>query len=133
MPMMKKQPRDKQLVVWAKQVYKKFDYVCQVCFITDAQFHAHHLYSKGTHPELIYELDNGTCLCAACHINFHNVFGNKTTPSDFELFKYQQQSFSLTGPVAIRAMNQLKNALAAGVVVKPSVRKVRRKKKRRRA
>lgn len=56
---------------WAKAVYKKYNYTCFRCGYEagdgDMAIEAHHIYHREHYPRMAYRLDNGVCLCFACH------------------------------------------------------------------
>lgn len=62
---------------WSDEIKERFNYTCQKCGVTgsDGDIHAHHILSFTAHPELGYDLDNGSCLCENCHKQFHNIYG----------------------------------------------------------
>ena len=43
-------------------------YMCEEAADERRLMHAHHIRPKAEFPELAYNLDNGVCLCARCHI-----------------------------------------------------------------
>lgn len=57
---------------WRKAVLERDGHTCQLCGVSrsnnaDAVLHADHIKPVITHPELVYDLDNGRCLCRPCH------------------------------------------------------------------
>lgn len=73
---------------WRQKVYKRDRYTCQTCGIKcKKDIVAHHIYSWNTHPKLRFVVNNGICLCASCHNEFHIIFGfgnnNKKQFSEF--------------------------------------------------
>jgi len=60
--------------LWKESIYKRDNYTCQLCGKTHCKVNAHHIQFGGEHPELRYEVDNGICLCMACHKKIHNTF-----------------------------------------------------------
>ena len=55
---------------------------------------AHHLWDKKTHPSLMYQDENGVCLCSECHNNFHKMYTSRThtTPAMYSIFKIRIQN-----------------------------------------
>lgn len=54
------------------QIIKRDNYVCQRCFIkykliNTEELTVHHILSRKTHPELMFEDYNLVCLCATCN------------------------------------------------------------------
>jgi len=49
-----------------KQVLKRDDYVCQMCF-TRKILEVHHIKSYYKYPELRWKVSNGISLCHKCH------------------------------------------------------------------
>lgn len=62
---------------WSKEVKERAKYTCQRCgaHLTSHQAHAHHKIPKWFMPELQYDLNNGICLCNACHKQVHGKDG----------------------------------------------------------
>jgi 5-methylcytosine-specific restriction endonuclease McrA len=53
---------------WKIYIFEKYNWTCLFCQKRDrAHMNAHHIFPKRDHPELVYELDNGICLCKECH------------------------------------------------------------------
>lgn len=53
--------------VWREAVYSRDNWTCQNCKVRGGRLHAHHIKPKRTHPELIFNIDNGITLCVRCH------------------------------------------------------------------
>jgi 5-methylcytosine-specific restriction endonuclease McrA len=68
---------------WRSAVFKRDNYVCQVCSNRGGRLHAHHLDSWSAYPLRRIFLDNGTTLCIKCHKDFHSRYGNDVTKEDF--------------------------------------------------
>lgn len=70
---------------WSRDI-KKLD--SNSCFILGDQLHsslvAHHLYSSHQHPQLSFSLLNGVPISKERHKEFHKLFGQSVTPSDFK-------------------------------------------------
>ena len=62
---------------WEKRVKWRDLYTCQRCgkLLQGREAHAHHKIPKWFMPELQYDLDNGICLCTACHKQLHGKGG----------------------------------------------------------
>jgi len=60
-------------LAWATLV-KLRDGNCTICQSSD-DLHAHHIKSYKSHPELRYDVNNGTTLCAICHRQHHKLNG----------------------------------------------------------
>lgn len=79
--------------VWAKKVYKKFDYTCFRCGYKaggDMAIEAHHIYHREYYPRMAYRVDNGVCLCFECHrgsngYSYHSM--NLKTKGGEKVFK----------------------------------------------
>ena len=73
---------------WRVAVIRR-DKVCQVCGSNKSR-QAHHLNNGEHHPDERYDIDNGICLCSACHMNYHCNFNRsyrvKTTKYNWENF-----------------------------------------------
>jgi len=59
---------------WRAKVFKRDDYMCQVCSKKN-NLHAHHKKSWKNYPELRYNIDNGVVLCKDCHVETYNYGG----------------------------------------------------------
>ena len=72
---------------FAREVFKRDYWTCQVCGKHGGKLNAHHLYSYVDNDELRYDVSNGITLCEPCHISFHREYGyGKNTPSQFESY-----------------------------------------------
>ncbi len=61
---------------WVRDVYKKDNYTCQICFKpSSGHLNAHHLMGFDNYPKLRYNKTNGTTLCKYHHVDFHNIYG----------------------------------------------------------
>jgi hypothetical protein len=58
--------------IWRVAVLRR-DKKCVICGSMKGR-HAHHIHGATFFPELRFEEDNGVCLCAVCHMNFHCNF-----------------------------------------------------------
>ena len=80
--------------VWRAEVIRR-DGACIICDSRKNR-HAHHIDSALYFIDKRFDIDNGVCLCANCHIQYHTNFNRshrvKTTRYNFEnfisLFKY---------------------------------------------
>lgn len=53
---------------WRKSVYKRDNYICQLCDRpSTGNIEAHHIYPVNIKPELIVDVNNGITLCKTCH------------------------------------------------------------------
>lgn len=52
---------------WRKAVFKKDNFICQICGDRGVYFEAHHIKSFAQYPQLRFELLNGVTLCKSCH------------------------------------------------------------------
>lgn len=66
----------KEMDLWRKLVYKKFDRVCQKCN-KKCKVHAHHIFNWSKYTNLRFIVENGITLCNSCHRKFHNQWGTK--------------------------------------------------------
>lgn len=77
---------------WAKEVKRRDNYTCQVCWSIE-NIIAHHLNSYKSDKEARYNIENGITLCRECHTDFHlNFMGNYRIPctsEDFEQYLLQ--------------------------------------------
>ena len=80
-----KMDKDK-LKSWATRVKEvgKCDICSSPSFLT-----AHHLWDKSTHKSLMFQDENGVCLCRDCHNEFHRTYtqASQTTPLLYNKFK----------------------------------------------
>lgn len=58
---------------WAQAVISRDLATCQECGSTNVELHAHHIKPFKDHPELKWDVDNGTTLCFRCHWAVHTV------------------------------------------------------------
>lgn len=68
---------------WHREVCERDGYICQECKRsfnypkyfdengTNQYVCGHHKKTKGSHPELKLETDNGECICLKCHNKKH--------------------------------------------------------------
>ena len=69
------------------KVFRRDNKTCQCCGLKKRDINAHHLFSRNTHPELIYEESNLITLCKECHTEFHTKYGfGNNTPEQYEEF-----------------------------------------------
>jgi len=71
---------------------------CDCCESTE-NLTAHHLWDKNTHPTLMYQDENGVCLCSDCHNAFHRTYTAKsqTTPAQYYKFKTKKLGDKILG------------------------------------
>lgn len=55
-------------------VFKRDNRTCKICGSKE-EINAHHLYSRNSHPDLVYDPDNIVTLCKKCHTDFHKEYG----------------------------------------------------------
>lgn len=62
---------------WERRVKERDFYTCQRCgkLLQGREAHAHHKLPRWFMPKLQYDLDNGICLCTACHKQLHGKGG----------------------------------------------------------
>lgn len=62
---------------WERRVKERDLYRCQRCkkVLQGREAHAHHKIPKWFMPELQFDLNNGICLCTACHKQLHGKGG----------------------------------------------------------
>lgn len=60
---------------WRRQIFKRDDYTCQLCFERGVPIHADHIKAFSQYPELRFELSNGRTLCVPCHKQTDNYAG----------------------------------------------------------
>ena len=76
---------DRKYRIWRVKIIRR-DKCCILCG-SKKRKSAHHLNSWSYFPDERYDLDNGVCLCANCHITFHTDFKRsyrqKCTKYDF--------------------------------------------------
>jgi len=59
-------------IKWSQDVKIKDRWVCTDCGELDRELlESHHTQPKDMFPELAHSLDNGQCLCVACHARVH--------------------------------------------------------------
>lgn len=61
---------DLKLIEWREAVKARAGYKCEICGSTE-KLEAHHPNPKSEFPELMYNVDNGQCLCRECHKRTH--------------------------------------------------------------
>lgn len=94
-----------RLKEWAKRVKEAANYTCDICNEKKSKelITAHHLYDKSNHPSLMFQDENGVCLCSDCHNAFHAKYTVKShcTPAIYQKFKiFRQAEFILTKKIA---------------------------------
>jgi len=57
---------------WHRKVCKEG--YCKICgkMLPENMLCGHHLKSKGSRPDLKFDVSNGICVCAQCHLKVHN-------------------------------------------------------------
>ena len=56
---------------WRTSVFKRDKYTCTDCETKGGILHAHHILDWANHPELRYDINNGSTLCTSCHSKQH--------------------------------------------------------------
>ena len=81
----------KKLRAWSLRVREIGE--CDICKSPD-KLTAHHLYDKRMHPTLMYQDENGVCLCETHHNGFHKQYTSKshTTPAMYNKYKMGTES-----------------------------------------
>ena len=81
-------------------VFKRDNRTCKICGSKE-EINAHHLYSRNSHPDLVYDLDNIVTLCKKCHTDFHKEygFGNNTLEQYNEFVKSKSQETTGNTPI----------------------------------
>jgi len=76
-----------EYIEWRKAVYKRDNYICQICGQVGNKLNAHHLESFNSNIKLRISVSNGITLCESCHKNFHHQYGrDSNTEEQFEEF-----------------------------------------------
>lgn len=52
---------------WREAVFRRDNWTCQDCGVRGGELHPHHIESKATRPELMFDVQNGQALCVECH------------------------------------------------------------------
>jgi len=66
---------------WREAVFKRDDYICQICRVRGTYLEADHIKSWSLHPDLRFDLSNGRTLCAPCHRLTPTYGVNKRRPT----------------------------------------------------
>ena len=84
----------KKLQQWSKRVREVGK--CDICQ-SEEKLTAHHLWDKKSHPTLMYQDENGVCLCEKHHNKFHRVYSGTTqvTPKMYNKFKIIEHSLMI--------------------------------------
>ena len=71
---------------WSREIKERDKYICQHCgkALTSRQAVAHHKIPRWYMPQLKYDLNNGICLCKACHNQIHGIDGTIRKVGDSE-------------------------------------------------
>lgn len=70
---MKKHEKNKRLKAWHKEVCERAGWACEVCgrYGDEQTLCGHHIKSQGAYPALRFDVDNGICVDAFCHLKIH--------------------------------------------------------------
>ena len=76
----KKSERARKDAEWQKAVKERDGHACQKCGYNayPRGLHAHHVFSKGAHPHLRHDVENGITLCLR-----HHLYWAHTDPCEF--------------------------------------------------
>ena len=66
---------------WVNAVISRDKATCQTCGASSIELHAHHIKSYRDHPELRFDVSNGTTLCYKCHWELHSALKAKAVNS----------------------------------------------------
>lgn len=67
---------------WRQSVYKRDNYICQVCRKIGGTLNAHHLEGYTINPELRTAPSNGVTLCKKHHDDFHHQYGHENNTKE---------------------------------------------------
>ena len=59
--------------LWREEIFKRDNYICQLCGQGKKKLHPHHKYSFNQFPEKRFEISNGRTLCEDCHKLLHSL------------------------------------------------------------
>ena len=76
-----KRARGRHHVRWANAVLERDGATCQECGASGIEMHAHHIKSYWEHPDLRFDVSNGTTLCFYCHWKAHAALNAKAVNS----------------------------------------------------
>jgi hypothetical protein len=74
-PLAKLERRSVMMKLWKEAVLARDNYTCQQCGSKGPDVRAHHIKSFTKHPELRYDVRNGSSLCLECHKKTPNYGG----------------------------------------------------------
>lgn len=58
---------------WRVSILRRDKYTCQKCGVkSKKQLQVHHIKKRSEYPHLQYDINNGICLCRACHSSLKN-------------------------------------------------------------
>ncbi|KKN67638.1 hypothetical protein LCGC14_0458970, partial [marine sediment metagenome] len=66
---------DPLYINWARKVKERDRFTCQICGENNTYLNSHHRDSWDIFVNQRFNIDNGTTLCAECHMHFHAVYG----------------------------------------------------------
>ncbi len=59
---------------WAKAIKERDNYTCCICNQRGGKLRSHHIKGWTENPTLRFDLENGVCMCHACHQSFHKKY-----------------------------------------------------------
>lgn len=59
---------------WRRQVLKVSNYTCCECGKVGGKLQSHHVAQVSTHPQFMFDVDNGKAMCKPCHVEVHVAF-----------------------------------------------------------
>lgn len=84
-PFLRKKFKEEATKLWAVRIKEKAGNICELPCCGKVNCEAHHIISKGSHPQFRYEEKNGMCLCNDHHYFNPIVSGHFSTSSAFNL------------------------------------------------
>jgi len=60
---------------WSYDVLVKANFTCEKCSERGGSLNSHHKNAFNAFPDQRFNVDNGACLCKACHDDFHSKYG----------------------------------------------------------
>jgi len=63
--------------LWRTAVYKRDNYICQLCSQRGGRLEVHHKKPFAKYPKLRFRINNGITLCVKCHMNIDKDRGRR--------------------------------------------------------